>query len=140
MKSKGLKFIWPEANSFFDCLGPKEVKVITRLPLAWSHLRDHKFKYSFQDCLNPICSCDIEVEATDHYLLHCPNNLHERKIFLNNIKSVLPYILEKSDSIINNVLFFLDTSLDDSSNAILINSTIDYVTSTKRFDDTILTF
>ena len=87
-----------------------------------------------------MCSCDIEVEATDHYLLHRPNNLHERKIFLNNIKSVLPYILEKSDSIINNVLFFLDTSLDDSSNAILINSTIDYVTSTKRFDDTILTF
>ena len=87
-----------------------------------------------------MCSSDIEVEATDHYLLHCPNNLHERKIFLNNIKSVLPYILKKSDSIINNVLFFLDTSLDDSSNAILINSTIDYVTSTKRFDDTILTF
>ena len=53
-KSKILKFIQPKANSFFNCLNPKGVKLITRLQLGRSHLRDHKLKHSFQDSLNPI--------------------------------------------------------------------------------------
>ena len=71
-KSKVLKFIRPKANSFFNWLNPKRVKLITILRLGLSNLRDHKFKHSFQGCLNSICSCGIEVETTPHYLLQCP--------------------------------------------------------------------
>ena len=78
-----------KANSFFDCLNPNRVKLITRLRLRLSHLRDHKEKHSFQDCLNPLCSCGIEVETTAHFQLHCLNYLHEIKTLLGNIKSVL---------------------------------------------------
>ena len=120
--------------SFFNCLNPKEVKLIKRLQLCLSHLRDHNFKHSFQDCLSPICSWTIEVEWIAHYLLHCLNHLHERKTLSNNIKSVLPNILEQSDSFINSVLFFGVTSLDDSPNTIMLNTTINYITSTERFD------
>ena len=81
---------------------------MTRLLLGLSHLRDHKFRHSFQDCLNSICSCGIEVETTTYFLLHCPNYLHERKILLDNIKSVLPNILKQSNSFIYNVLLFGD--------------------------------
>ena len=70
--------------------------MITRLRLGLSHLRDHKLKHSFQDCLNPICSCGIEVETTAHFLLHCPNYLHERKTLLDKIKSAPPNTLEQS--------------------------------------------
>ena len=79
-----------------------------------SHLRDHKFKHSFQNFLNPICSCGTEVETTAHYLLHCANYLHERKILLDNIISVFPDILEQSVSFIN-VLLVGDTSVNDTS-------------------------
>ena len=91
------------------------------------------FKHSFQDCLNPICSCGIEVETTAHFLLHCSNYLHERKTLLDNTKSALLNILEQSESFIN-VLLFGDTSLNDSSNTIILNAIINYTTSTKRFD------
>ena len=37
-----------------------------------SHLCEHKFKQNFQDCLNPICSCGLDIESTSHFLLHCP--------------------------------------------------------------------
>ena len=67
--SKVLKFIQPKANSFFHYINPKGVKLITRLRLGTSHLRDHNFKHSFEDCLNPICSSGIEVETTAHFLL-----------------------------------------------------------------------
>ena len=56
------------------------------------------------------------------------------------MKSILPNILEQSDSFINNVLLFGDTSLDDSSNKIIQNVVINHVTSTKRFNDPIFTF
>ena len=113
--------------------------MITRLQLGLSHLRDHKFKHSFQDCLNPICSCGTEVETTAHFLLHCPNYFRERKTPLDNTKSALPNTLERSDSF-NNVLLFGDTSLDDSSNTITLNATVNYMISTKRFDGSTFTF
>ena len=46
------------------------------------------------------------------------------------IKSVLPNVLKLSDSFINNVLLFGYTSLNDSSNTIILNATINYATST----------
>ena len=58
-KSKILKFIRPNANSFLNFLNFKVLKLITRLQLGLSHLRDRKFKHSFQDCLNLTCSYGI---------------------------------------------------------------------------------
>ena len=52
-----LKFMTPSTNSLFNCHNPKGIKLITRLRLGLSHLREHKFKHSFQDSLNPFCSC-----------------------------------------------------------------------------------
>ena len=50
----------------------REMKLITRLHVGLSHLREHKFKHSFQDILNPICCCGFDVESTSHYILPCP--------------------------------------------------------------------
>ena len=43
------------------------------------YLNLHKFKDSFQDTLNPICSWGFDVELTSHYILHCPNYKDERQ-------------------------------------------------------------
>ena len=75
----------------------------------------------------------IEVETL---LIICSNYLNKRKTLLDNIRSVLPNLLEQSDSFIN-ALLFGDTSKDDSSNTIILNATINY---TKGFDDFIFTF
>ena len=32
---------------------------------------DHKFRNSFEDCINPICSCGHDIEATTRLLIHC---------------------------------------------------------------------
>ena len=41
-KEKILNFIRPSQNSFFDILNPKEIKLITRVRLGLSHLREHE--------------------------------------------------------------------------------------------------
>ena len=56
---------------------------------------------------------------------------------LNKIKSVS--IVEFSDAVVTKILLFGDNTVIDSSNTIILNSTIDYVISTKRLDDSILT-
>ena len=71
-KNNILKFIRPKPNSFFNCCNLKGIRLITRLRLELSHLREHKFKYNFQNCLNPLCSCGSSIELTSHFLPHCP--------------------------------------------------------------------
>ena len=63
-KNSLLKFIRPFGNSVFNCHNPRGVKLLTRLRLGSSHLRGHKFKHSFQDSLNPICSCGNDIETS----------------------------------------------------------------------------
>ena len=53
-KKSTLKFIRPSSNSIFNLHSPKGIKLITRLRLDHSHLREHKFQHNFQDTLNPI--------------------------------------------------------------------------------------
>ena len=116
------------------CHNPKGIKLLTRLRLDLSHLCEHKFKHSFQDCLNPFCLCGDEIETSTHYLLHCPTYTNERMTLLNKIKSINCSILESSDAAVIKILLF-----SGSSNTLILNSTIEYIISTQRFEGSILT-
>ena len=93
-KESILQFIRPTPNRTFNCHNPIGIKLITRLRLGLSHLRDHKFKHNFLDCLNPICCCGQDIETTVHYLPHCPFFSDERSIFFNNIQSINENVLK----------------------------------------------
>ena len=99
-------------NSTFHCHKPNGLKLITRLGLGLSHLQFHKFKYSFQDTLNPICNCGT-IEPTIHYLLHCHNFSDERLTLFNKLHSIDENILSKCDSNVSKVLLFGDHSFND---------------------------
>ena len=94
-KNSILKFIRPSPNKIFQCHNPKGIKLVTRLRLGLSHLRKHKFKYSFQDTLNPPCRCGLDIENTSHYFLHCPLFHAERSALLNNINEIDSTIFSK---------------------------------------------
>ena len=128
-----LKFIRPKPNNVPYCHNPKGVRLLTRLRLGSSPLREHKFKHSFQECLN-LYFCGNETEKSVDYLLHCPTYTDERMTLLNKIKSINCRILEYSDVVVTKILLFGGNTLSDSSNTLVLNSTVDYI-STKRFDD-----
>ena len=85
-------------STVFNCHNPKGVKLLNKLRLGLSHLRERKFKHSFQDSLNPICSCGNDIQTSAHFPLHCPNYPNERSTFLNIIGSIDRNILTRSDS------------------------------------------
>ena len=105
-KKSILQFTRPTPDRTFNCHNSNGIKLITRLRLGLSHLRDHKFKHNFLDCLNPICCCGKDIETTVHYLLHCPIFSDERSIFLNNIRSIDENVLSGGDSRISETLLF----------------------------------
>ena len=55
------------------------------------------------------------------------------------MKSINSGILEFSDAVVAKILLFGDNTLSDSSNTLILSSTIAYIISTQRFNDSILT-
>ena len=93
-----LSFIRPKANSVVNCNSSKGLKFVTKLRLGLSHLREHKFKHSFQDSINPLCSCSSDVESPIHYFLHCPQFTIERHTLLNTISQIENKLLDRNES------------------------------------------
>ena len=69
-KSRLLSLIGPSQSNVYNIFDPIGLKLLTRLRLGLSHLNEHKLRRNFQDCLNPLCLCSLEIEDTIHYLLH----------------------------------------------------------------------
>ena len=83
------QFVTPSPNSLFNCHSPKGIKYELRLGLGLSHFREHKFKHSFQDTLNPFCDCGCEIETTAHNPLHCPQFSTERNTLSTKSKALI---------------------------------------------------
>ena len=137
-KSNILKFIRPSANWVFDCHNSIRIKYITRIQLGLSHLREHKFKHSFQDTLNSICNCGNDVESAIHFFLHCPLYSNERRTLLNSLVNIDHTLLDNTDFSLTQILLFGNTTFNAIVNTKIINLTIDFVLSTKRFDEPLL--
>ena len=130
-----MKFIRPSANSLFNCHNLKGIKFITRLRLGLSHLREHKFKYSFQDSLNLFCSCGLDIESTALFLLHCPTYIIERRTLLSALVNMDNNLLGLCEPVLIRALLFGSNSFDTDTNTNVLNATIEYILSTKRFDE-----
>ena len=83
------QFVRPSPKSLFNCHNPKGVKYEIRSRLGLRHLREHKFKYSFQDTLNPFCDHGCEIETTAHFPLHCTQFYTERNTLSTKSKALI---------------------------------------------------
>ena len=122
-----LRFIRPSENPIFNCHNPSGITLITRLRLGLSHLREHKFRYNFQDTLSRIRSCGENIETNTHYLLHCSNYLNGRMTLLPNLQNVEENILDRNYSRISEIHLYGDSSFNDVKNTSILNSTIQYI-------------
>ena len=132
-----LKFIRPSPNSVFNCHSCKGIKYLTKLRLGLSHLREHKFKQSFQDTPNPFCSCGLDGETNTHFFLYCHLFTNQRHTLLSTVNDVDSSLINTKDSILTHILPFGKTSLDTTANTFSLNATINYIISTNRFEESI---
>lgn len=65
--------------------------------LMISYLNEHKINHNFQDCKNPLYSCNCETESISHFLLHS----HFSDIgptLLNDLKSIYESMLSQENN------------------------------------------
>ena len=132
-KSKLLSLIRPPQSNVYNIFNPIGLKLLTRLRLGFSHLNEHKFRHSFQDCLNPLCLCSLEIEDTTHYLLHCQYFSAHRINLINSVKSVFYNFDSLSDNEKRDTLLYGDLRFDTNKNKLILESTITYILNTDRF-------
>ena len=111
-KSKLLSFISPVQTNIYNIFDPKGLTFLTRLRLSFSHLNEHRFQHNFQDCLNPLCSCSLEIEDTSHYLLHCHHFSHHRVVLMNSVKSICDNFDSMSDNVKEDLLLHSDLGFE----------------------------
>ena len=132
-KKNLLNFIRPCANSIFNIHNPYGIKLLTRLRLGLSHLRDHKFRHCFQDTLNPLCDCGNDTETTTHFFLHCPSFHTPRQTLLNNIRNINEQILSHGEDQLIQTFLYGNPNFNLTVNRLILNATIEYLISTERF-------
>ena len=123
----------PPGSPLFGIDDKYGVKLLTKIRVSFSDLRDHRFNHNF-NCESPICSCGIEDETSVHFFLRCPRYPTQRTALLSKISdqiradvSVLPdehlyYILVYGSNVYNSVC-----------NKLILTETISYIRHTGRF-------
>ena len=101
-----MKFIRPSPSNVFNCENHEGIRLTTRLRMGMSHLREHKFKHNFKDCLNPICSCGLDIGSTSRFLLHCPTFNDEGYTLLGTLNKTDSKLLELTNSSLSQTLLW----------------------------------
>ena len=60
-------------NSIYNIHYPLGLKYLIRLRIGFSHLKEHQFKYSFRDSVDPMCDCSSGIVTAIHFFVHCAN-------------------------------------------------------------------
>ena len=105
-----------------------------RLCLDLGYLREHKFKHSFQDSLNPLCSCRLDVESMSNFFVHCPLFSIQRQALLRTVINIDRTSLRNTDSIalsssMQLSITFYHPQCNCRLRSIILNATFDYVLS-----------
>ena len=123
-------------KSIFNIHDLKGIKLLTQLRVEFSDLRNHRYRHNFH-CLSPSCLCKTGNEDNEHFLLHCPRFSSQRRVLLDQVsKSVDIDIMRLSSRELCNLLLYGHSDNNIVTNRIIIESTLNYIKTTKRFDKT----
>ena len=134
-KQRLLKLYRPLKKSLFDIYDTFGIKYIFQLRVGLSPLKSHKKSHNFKDTPDATCCCTLNVETSQHYLLHCPIYTEQRRELFQKRN---PILME------NNMRFLDDTHLvrlllygHDKftllSNQTILKAIINFIHKTSRF-------
>ena len=134
-----LRFIRPTASPIYNIQHSRGLKLLTRLRVGLSHLREHKFRHNFNDTIDPICYCRTNaIESVEHFLLQCPNHTHYRSSLFDNLRQNGISILPFCNSYLIKTLLFGSNEFNLTSNKTILSSVINFIIQSKRFDGPLL--
>ena len=87
-KRELMSLIRPQKRSLFGFHDIEGLRLLTRLRVEFSDLREHRFRRNFQ-CSSPMCFCQTGIENNEHFLLHCPRHSSHCRDLLDRISNVV---------------------------------------------------
>ena len=132
-KKSLLKYVTTIPISVFCFADIYGIKLLTRLRVGLSHLREHKFSHNFQDTINPLCSCSIEIESNSHILLRCQNFITPRTNLMHELRKIHSNIFNLDELSLTKFLLYSDTKYKINVNKKILLASIDFILSTKWF-------
>ena len=129
-----LKIIHPSANPMYDIHSPLGLCLLTRLRLGLSHLNEHKFNHNFKNCINPLCTCSLEIESLSRFFLYCIHYDNICSTLLNELKSLDGNFLKLSDTTLTNLTLYGSLQFNIKQNNFILNAVIKYVLESNRLN------
>ena len=83
-----MAFRIPVGNSVYSIYDPIGSRLIDRLSLGFSHLREHNSRHSFTNTVNPLCSCALGTKNVEHFFLPCLNKLSVCTTLKNELNNI----------------------------------------------------
>ena len=91
--------------------------IIFIIPLAWNFspgqdlvsvtLMNTSLNIILQDCMNPLCTCSLEIEYLSHFFLHCHYFTNIYSTLLSELQSADVNVTKFSDNELTQELFCL---------------------------------
>ena len=71
------------------------VRFLTRLKISFNHLRKRKSKHNFQETFDLLCNCQLDIETTANFFLHCHKFMHKciDNMFILNKNLIIDVLL-----------------------------------------------
>ena len=127
------KYIPPKPGYFGIC-DKFGVRLLTKIRVDCSDLRDHRFNHGFRNCPSPTCRCSTADETSEHFLACCPLFSSQRATLLTTISSILNNdISVLPDSHLSSLLMYGSKAYNVVTNKLILEATIAYIKRTKRF-------
>ena len=133
-----LKLGRPNQNTIYNINNPVGLKLLTRLRLGLSHLNEHRFNHNFQNFINPLCNCSLEIESTSDFLLHCHHYTNIRLTLLNSIAEIIGNTFNITNECLVNLLLFSSPEYIEIDNSHTVNATIKQLLDSERFNEPLL--
>ena len=111
---------------------------MTRLHLGLSHLLEHKFNRNIQNCINPRCSCGMNIEPTSHFFIRCPLFDDKTITLLSTLSNMDSKLIDTNESSLTETLLFGNSLFDSKKKTLTPNATIAYILSTEIFEEPLL--
>ena len=132
-----LQIIRPIKHPVYNISDIQGVKMLTRLRVKFSPLKEHRFRHSFE-CLSPECICGAAIENTEHYLLHCTQLCTLRQTLLGQISDAGFDIANMSTEDLCCLLLYGRPNGSTYINRMILEATISFIKSSKKVCVTIL--
>ena len=132
------KSIRPIPNFLFYAYDPHGIKLLTRLRVGLSHLREQKFRHGFNDTIDSFCPCNMEIESVSHFFLRYLNYTNLSSDLMNELMKINPNILQYNHDHLTEILLYSDKNLTHLINTEIINLSISFIIKSGRFDRPLL--